>query len=38
MDEVKGGVIPREFIQPINKGVQEALTAAWSPDSSSTWR
>jgi elongation factor G len=26
VDEVKGGVIPREFIQPINKGVQEALT------------
>ncbi|MEN9557712.1 MAG: translation elongation factor [Candidatus Parcubacteria bacterium] len=25
-DEVKGGVIPREYIQPINKGVQEALT------------
>jgi elongation factor G len=26
VDEVKGGVIPREFITPINKGVQEALT------------
>lgn len=26
VDEIKGGVIPREFIQPINKGVQEALT------------
>jgi elongation factor G len=25
-DEIKGGVVPREFIQPINKGVQEALT------------
>jgi elongation factor G len=26
VDEVKGGVIPREYIQPINKGIQEALT------------
>ncbi len=26
VEEIKGGVIPREFIQPINKGVQEALT------------
>ncbi len=26
VDEIKGGVIPREYIQPINKGVQEALT------------
>lgn len=25
-DEVKGGAIPREYIQPINKGVQEAMT------------
>ena len=25
VDEIKGGVIPREFIQPINKGVKEAL-------------
>jgi len=25
-DEIKGGVIPREYIQPINKGVQEAMT------------
>lgn len=25
VDEIKGGVIPREFIQPINKGIQEAL-------------
>lgn len=24
-DEVKGGVIPKEFITPINKGIQEAL-------------
>jgi len=24
VDEIKGGVIPREFIQPINKGIQEA--------------
>ncbi len=26
VDETKGGVIPREFIQPINKGIQESLT------------
>ncbi len=25
VDEVKGGVIPKEFITPINKGIQEAL-------------
>ncbi|MBU2613123.1 elongation factor G [Patescibacteria group bacterium] len=25
VDEIKGGVIPREYIQPINKGVQEAM-------------
>lgn len=25
IDEVKGGVIPKEFIQPIQKGVREAL-------------
>ena len=25
-DEIKGGVIPREYITPINKGVQEAMT------------
>ncbi|MDO8583887.1 MAG: elongation factor G [bacterium] len=25
VDEIKGGVIPREYIQPINKGIQEAL-------------
>ncbi len=24
-DEVKGGVVPKEFIQPINKGIKEAL-------------
>ncbi len=24
-DEIKGGVIPKEYIQPINKGVQEAM-------------
>ncbi|MBP6944462.1 elongation factor G [Patescibacteria group bacterium] len=24
IDEIKGGVVPREFIQPINKGIQEA--------------
>ncbi len=24
VDEIKGGVIPREYIQPINKGIQEA--------------
>jgi elongation factor G len=26
VDEIRGGVIPREYIQPINKGVQEAMT------------
>lgn len=26
VDEIKGGVIPREYITPINKGVQEAMT------------
>ncbi|MEN9563432.1 MAG: hypothetical protein RIR73_1676, partial [Chloroflexota bacterium] len=26
VDEIKGGAIPREFIQPINKGIQEAMT------------
>lgn len=26
LDEVKGGVIPREFITPIEKGVKESLT------------
>ncbi|MEK7655668.1 MAG: elongation factor G [Patescibacteria group bacterium] len=26
VEEIKGGVIPREYIQPINKGVQEAMT------------
>ncbi len=25
VDEIKGGVIPKEYIQPINKGVREAL-------------
>ena len=25
VDEVKGGVIPKEYIQPINKGIAEAL-------------
>jgi elongation factor G len=25
VDSIKGGVIPREFIQPINKGIQEAM-------------
>ncbi len=25
VDEIKGGTIPREFIQPINKGIQEAM-------------
>jgi elongation factor G len=25
VDKVKGGVIPKEYIQPINKGIQEAL-------------
>jgi elongation factor G len=26
IDEIKGGVVPREFITPINKGIQEATT------------
>jgi elongation factor G len=26
VDEVKGGAIPREYIQPINKGIQEAMS------------
>ncbi|MFH1621359.1 MAG: elongation factor G [Patescibacteria group bacterium] len=26
VDEIKGGIIPREYIQPINKGIQEALS------------
>jgi elongation factor G len=26
VDEIKGGIIPREYIQPINKGIQEAMT------------
>ncbi|MBM3204475.1 elongation factor G [Candidatus Uhrbacteria bacterium] len=26
IDEIKGGVVPREYIQPINKGIQEAMT------------
>ncbi len=25
VDEIKGGVVPREFIQPVNKGIQEAM-------------
>ena len=25
IDEIKGGVIPKEFIQPVNKGIQEAM-------------
>jgi elongation factor G len=25
IDEIKGGAIPKEYIQPINKGVQEAM-------------
>lgn len=25
VNEIKGGVIPREYIQPINKGIQEAM-------------
>ena len=25
VDEIKGGVVPREFIQPINKGIAEAV-------------
>ena len=27
VDEITGGVIPREYIQPVNNGIQEALTA-----------
>ncbi|HEV2427279.1 MAG TPA: elongation factor G, partial [Acidimicrobiales bacterium] len=26
VDEIKGGVIPKEYIQPVNQGIQEALT------------
>ncbi len=26
VDEIVGGVIPREYIQPVNQGIQEALT------------
>jgi elongation factor G len=26
VDEIKGGVVPREYITPINKGIQEAMT------------
>ncbi len=25
VDEIKGGVIPQEFIKPINKGIEEAM-------------
>ncbi len=25
VDQIKGGVIPKEFVQPVNKGVQEAM-------------
>jgi elongation factor G len=25
VDEIKGGVVPKEFIQPVNRGVQEAM-------------
>jgi len=25
IDDIKGGVIPKEFIQPVNKGIQEAM-------------
>ncbi len=25
VDEIKGGVIPKEFIQPVNKGIEEAM-------------
>ena len=27
VDEITGGVIPKEYIQPVNQGIQEALTA-----------
>jgi len=26
-DEISGGVIPKEYIQPVNQGIQEALTS-----------
>jgi len=25
VDEIKGGVVPKEFVQPVNKGIQEAM-------------
>ncbi len=25
VDEIKGGVVPKEFIQPVNRGIQEAM-------------
>jgi elongation factor G len=25
VDQIKGGVVPKEFVQPVNKGVQEAM-------------
>jgi elongation factor G len=25
VDEIKGGVIPKEFVQPVNKGIEEAM-------------
>ena len=27
LDEISGGVIPKEYIQPVNQGIQEALTS-----------
>ena len=27
VDEITGGVIPKEYIQPVNQGIQEALTS-----------
>jgi elongation factor G len=27
LDEITGGVIPKEYIQPVNQGIQEALTS-----------
>ena len=31
IEEIKGGVIPKEYIQPINKGIQEAMSRGVLP-------